>query len=149
MSHSVVISVVLVALGLYLLVAYSMIEKSIANLPANSNTQRANQGIFTMGITFIVSGIAFGICNYKCNCGDLQASGSIYLGFFMVLGIVLTSLAGVIVSNAHGSGKSWATTTLVIGILFVVSCVGTIAYAHKEEIASSMSSKKPLEFAFY
>ena len=149
MSHSVIISAVLLLLGVYLLVSYSMIADSIKNLPSTSNVQRANQGIFTLGITFIVTGITFGICNWKCNCGDLNASGNIYLGFFLVLGIVLTSLAGVLVSSVNGSGKNWAITTLVLGVLFVVFCLAVIAYKHKDTIMSTVGMQKSLAFSFY
>ncbi len=157
MSHSVVISTILVLLGIYLLVAYTMVADGIKNLPANSSAQRANQGIFTMGITFIVTGIAFGLCNWKCNCGDLKASGNVYLGFFVVLGVVLTSLAGVLVSNVTGQGKTWAVLTLVIGILFIVFCGGVIAYAHKDKImsknpfsvANALKVGESMAFSFY
>ena len=149
MSHSVIISAILLLLGVYLLVAYSMIADGIKNLPPTSNAQRANQGLFTLGITFIVTSLTFGMCNWKCDCGDLKASGTIYLGFFMILGIVLTSLAGVLVSNVGGSGKSWAVTTLVIGILFIVFCIAVIGYTHKDTIASTLGGKKSLNFAFY
>ena len=158
MSHSIVISTILILLGLYLLVAYSMIADSIKTLPAASSAQRANQGIFTMAITFIVSGFAFAMCNRNCNCADLGASGNVYLGFFLVLGIVLTSLAGVLVSNVSGKGKGWAVTTLVFGVLLIVSCIGFIVYIHKDTIVSAVGSKslpteqgsgKSLAFAFY
>ena len=158
MSHSVIISTILVLLGVYLLVAYSMIADGIKDLSATSNAQRANQGIFTMGITFIVTGIAFGMCNWKCDCGDLHASGNVYLGFFLILGIVLTSLAGILVSSVQGDGKTWAISTLIIGVLFIVFCIAVIGYIHKDSIVSAVGSKslptgqgsgKSLAFAFY
>ena len=105
-----------------------------------------------MGITFIVSGFAFALCHWNCNCTDLNASGNVYLGFFLVLGIVLTSLAGVLVSNVSGKGKGWAVTTLVFGVLFIVSCIGFMMYKHKDKISSNLVSlyqTKPLAFAFY
>jgi hypothetical protein len=152
MSHSVIISAVLLLMGVYLLVAYSMIADGIKDLAPTSNAQRANQGIFTLGITFIVTGITFGLCNWKCNCGDLSASGTVYLGFFLILGLVLTSLAGVLVSNVKGPGKKWAVGTLVIGVLFIVFCIAVLAYMHKDTIMSTVggkSSGKSLAFAFY
>ena len=148
MSHSVIISAVLLLLGIYLLVAYSMIADGIKDLAPTSNAQRANQGIFTLGITFIVTGITFGLCNWKCNCGDLNASGGVYLGFFLILGIVLTSLAGVLISSVKGSGKNWAITTLVIGVLFMVFCIAGLGYMNKDRI-SSVGGGKPLSFQFY
>ena len=123
----------LILLGIFLLVAYSKIAEEIVNVPSTSSVKRANQGIFTLGITFIVSGISFGICHHKCGM-ELDGNSNTVLGFLMLLGIVMTTLSAMIVGKVSGSGKSWATTTLVIGILFVVSVGGAFAYIYKEKL---------------
>lgn len=124
---------VLILMGILLIVAYSKIDADTVNLPSSSSVKRANQGLFTMGITFIVSAISFGICYRKCGSGLVTGSKTI-AGFFFLLGIVMTALAGTIVGSVHGSAKSWAVFILVTGILFIVAVGGMFAYANKHMI---------------
>jgi hypothetical protein len=86
-----------------------------------------------MGITFIVTGISFGICHHKCGV-DIGGSSRALLGFLFLLGIVLTGLSGTIVSKVSGTAKSWATFILVTGILFFVTIGALFVYANKEHL---------------
>ena len=136
--NSYLIVALLLILGILLLVAYSKIAEDIENLPSTSHVKKANQGLFTMGITFIVTAICFGICNHNCK-SDLVADSKVILGFLFLLGIVLMSLSAVIVGKVSGKAKSWATFLLVVGILFVVGIGALFAYSNKKKFAGMMA----------
>jgi hypothetical protein len=136
--NSYLIVALLLILGILLLVAYSKIAKDIENLPSTSNVKKANQGLFTMGITFIVTSICFGICHHKCGSG-LVSDSKVILGFLFLLGIVMMSLSAVIVGKVSGPAKSWATFLLVVGILFIVGIGALFAYSNKEKFGGMMA----------
>lgn len=136
--NSYLIVALLLILGILLLVAYSKIDKDTANLPSTSSVKRANQGLFTMGITFIVSAICFGICRRTCS-SDLVTDSKVILGFLFLLGIVMMSLSAVIVGKVSGGAKSWATFLLVVGILFIVGIGALFAYSNKEKFTGMMA----------
>lgn len=124
-----------ILMGVFLVVAYSKIAENTTGLQSGSNVVKANQGIFTIGVTFIVSGISFAICNHKCQCGPVLQSSNVYMGFLLVLGIVLTALAGVIIGGVSGSAKTLAILVLVMGLLFICGCIGFFVYSNKEKIS--------------
>jgi len=136
--NSYLIVALLLILGILLLVAYSKIAEDIVNLPSTSDVKKANQGLFTMGITFIVTAICFGICHHKCS-SDLVSDSKVILGFLFLLGIVIMSLSAVIVGKVSGKAKSWATFLLVVGILFVVGIGALFAYSNKEKFGGMMA----------
>ena len=136
--NSYLIIAFLLILGILLIVAYSKIDAATSDLPTTSDAKKANQGLFTMGITFIVTAICFGICHHKCG-GGLVDDSKVILGFLLLLGIVMMSLSAVIVGKVTGDAKSWAIFILVSGILFIVGIGGLIAYSNKSHIAGMMA----------
>ena len=132
-------AMVKILMGIFLVVAYSKIAENTTDLSSGSNVARANQGIFTIGITFIVTGISFAICNHKCKCGPILQSSNVYLGFFLLLGITLTALAGVIIGGVSGSAKTLAILVLVMGLVFICTCIGFFVYANRHLAKSSFS----------
>jgi len=142
MVHSIIITAITVLLGLYLLVASAKITAATKNYAVDSDVARSNQGLFTIAIIFIVAGISFGVCNKGCDCSEM-ASGDMYIYFFLLLGIVLVGLAGSIINglNSSSDGKSWAITTLVMGIVFIVVCLSIIGYGHKDKFHQLIPAK--------
>lgn len=136
--HTYLMIAMLLLIGILLLVAYSKIDKDTENLPSSNSVKKANQGLFTMGVTFIVCAIAFGICNHKCG-SNMFGDSKVILGFLFLLGVVMMSLAAVIVGKVGGQAKSWATFILVMGILFIVGVGGLFVYSKKSHIASMMA----------
>lgn len=129
-------AMVKILMGIFLIVAYSKIAENTTKLPSGDKVIRANQGIFTIGVTFIVSGISFAICHQKCQCGPVLQSSNVYMGFFLLLGITLTALAGIIVSNVSGTAKTLSVLVLVMGILFICACIGFFMYTNKHLVKS-------------
>ena len=130
---SIMITSVALIMGCLLIVAYSKIAEATKNYTTDSNLARANQGLFTMGIVFIVAGIAFQLCEQKCASSGIESSANsqyMYMAFFLLLGIVLTALSGTVVNqiDSDSAGKTWAVLTLVTGILFMVTCMGMIGF---------------------
>ena len=144
---SLLLAMVKILMGIFLIVAYSKIAENTVGLSSGSNVVRANKGIFTIGVTFIVSGISFAICNHKCKCENILPGSNVYLGFFLLLGIVLTALAGVIIGGVSGSAKTVATLVLVLGLLFVCACIGFFVYTHRDKFTST--SNTGLSFSFF
>ena len=132
-------AMVKILMGVFLVVAYSKIAENTTGLSSGSNVSRANQGIFTIGITFIVSGVSFAICNHKCKCGPVLQSSNVYMGFFLLLGIVLTALAGVVMGGVNGSAKTLAILVMVMGLLFICACIGFFVYTNKEKFSRAPS----------
>ena len=150
MTHSLILSVFTIALGCYLIAAYSKISQSTQNYPSNSSVSKANQGLYTLGIIFIVSGGAFTLCNNGCGSNKLSLS-KMYVYFFLLLGIVLTALSGTIIKgiDSDNAGKKWAIITLVMGIVFIVLCGALIGYEHKEKIKSYLPAKPPVKETYF
>jgi hypothetical protein len=142
--HTTVLLVVslLLVLGVFLLVASSKISENLKGVDVGSKIVKANQGIFTMGIVFIVSSMAFFACNYNCNCGDMVLGSTAYMGFFLILGVTLTVLGSMVVSNISGEGKKWGTMVLVSGIVFILFCAGAFYHEHGAAIGQSYSKMK-------
>ena len=142
--HTTVLLVVslLLVLGVFLLVASSKISENLKSVDVGSKIVKANQGIFTMGIVFIVSSMAFFACNYNCNCGDLVLGSTAYMGFFLILGVTLTVLGSMVISNSSGVAKKWGTMVLVSGIVFILFCAGAFYHEHGEAIGQSYSKMK-------
>ena len=68
------ITAVSLLMGCLLIVAYSKIAEATKGYTTDSSLARANQGLFTMGIVFIVSGVAFYICERRCGSSGSSSS---------------------------------------------------------------------------
>ena len=143
MSQTLIMSTLSISFGCFLITAYSKIAESTTQYAVGSSVAKANQGLFTMGIIFIVSGIAFAICSSSCGSSvAVSMSPTMYIYFFLLLGIVLTTLSGVVINgitDSGNTGKTWAITTLMMGIVFVIICVAMLADTHKDTISALVS----------
>ena len=120
-------------LGCLLIAAYSRIAEATKHYQVDSTLARANQGLFTMGVVFLVSGIAFYLC--QMNCGDFgkhdfESSTKMYSAFFLLLGIILVGLSATIINkiDSSGDGKTWAILILVTGLVLICYCVWAIGF---------------------
>ena len=125
-------------LGIFLLVSYGITAKALEqqSVSISSSVSRANQGLFAMGMIFIVSSISFALCKAKCKGGDLggkDMSPSWFLGFFLVLGIVMLSLSATLINGGVGSAKGLAVTNLLIGIGLILACAGGLYLEQKKK----------------
>ena len=143
------LTVLSIAMGCYLLVAYGRILEATKTYAVNSQVSQANQGIFTMGIVFIVSGIAFKLCDMSCG-GNQQSSplfSNSFLTFLLFLGITLTALSAIIINKMpDGDGKNWAIITLVIGIIFIVICGIKMGYNIYGKYRGGYSRMAPVQY---
>lgn len=141
MMKLILIVLFMMIIGIFLLVASSMITKAAANLPLENKVVKANQGIFTMGIVFIVCGLALIACTHKCNCGDMMLGSTAIMVFFILLGVTLTALGAIVRDSINvSSGKSWATYVMVTGIVFIVICSGLFWHEHGEKVKSGLGN---------
>jgi len=120
----------MILLGIFLIVAYSQIQKDLKNVDMDSAEGRAGQGIYTLGVIFLVSGVTLLLSSSKTPASSGAApqvnkgsvSNDLILGFAIALGIVLTTLSGILVSKTTGTAKSWGIVLLVAGLMFIVGC---------------------------
>lgn len=140
-------------LGIFLLVSYGVINKALIadNVDVASSVSKANQGLFAMGIIFIVAAVAFAMC--KSNCAKMgeasDMSATMFLGFFAVLGIVLMSLSAALINGGVGSAKGWAVTNLVIGLCLILGCSGGLYLEHQEKIKQILKPSAKMDFQFF
>ena len=130
----------LIVLGVLLLVASGRITVAVENQSADNKTVKANQGIYTMGIIFLITGVSLGACEYKCTSCDLGMDSTTYLVFLILLGIALVSLGGVIVNDGIEGAKSWGTLVLVLGLLFIVICSTVFYLQNKDKFSHRFAS---------
>jgi len=131
------ITAISLLMGCLLIVAYSKIAQATKAYTTDSTLARANQGLFTLGIVFIVAGIAFYICERRCGSAEISAASPMYTILFLLLGIVLTSLAAIIINqiDSANSGKTWAIITLVTGLVFICGCAGSLYVKYGRKLA--------------
>lgn len=137
----ILIVLFMIVIGIFLLAASSMITKSSPNVTLSDKLSKANQGIFTMGVVFIVLGAALAACDYGCGCGELLLGSSVMMSFFILLGITLTTLGAIVMNSIKvEAGKKWAIYVMVTGILFIIICSGMFFMEHGEKIKSGLSN---------
>ena len=137
----ILIVLFMIVIGFFLLAASSMITKSSPNVTLSNKLSKANQGIFTMGVVFIVLGAALAACDYGCGCGELLLGSSVMMSFFILLGITLTTLGAIVMNSIKvESGKRWSIYVMVTGIVFIVICSGMFFMEHSEKIKSGLSN---------
>lgn len=141
MMKLILVVLFMMIIGIFLLAASTMITKAAANLPLENKVVKANQGIFTMGIVFIVCGLALIARTHKCNCGDMMLGSTAIMVFFILLGVTLTALGAIVRDSINvSSGKSWATYVMVTGIVFIVICSGLFWHEHGEKVKSGLGN---------
>lgn len=111
---SAVIHASMILLGILLIVAYSQMQQNMPGVSLTSDVGRALEGLYTMGVMFLSVGLTLAIV------GDEQISATYVTYFLILLGVVLTTLAGILVAKTSGTAKSWAIAVMVVGLLFIV-----------------------------
>lgn len=130
------ISMIVVALlSAVLLWAASGIDKAMT--PADANVRAPWEGLLVLGVVGVVAALGFlAFMVFGCSCTGGPARDQVTLmmvcGFFLVLGIVLTSLSAVIRSRASGNDeiRSKAGTTMGLGIAMIVGTAAMFAYGY-------------------
>lgn len=128
----------MILLGIFLIVAYSRMQASLPNITITSEVSRAMEGLYTMGVMFLSVGLTLALLNHKHD--DKEAAYVMY--FVVLLGVVLTALAGILVSKTTGSARNWAIMVLVVGLLFIIGSGAVISreiYKKRSALASSFA----------
>ena len=133
---STVIHASMILLGILLIAAYAQMQKNMPNVSMTSDVGRAMEGLYTMGVMFLSVGLTLLVSGH-----DHAQTSQTYMTYFLILlGIVLISLAGVLVSKTSGTPRNWAIVILVIGILFVVGAGALLAAKHTGKMSLSYCS---------
>lgn len=145
MNISALFSIFLFIVGVALIVAYAQIVESAGNeIGINTTTARVIQGIYTIGVIFICFGLSYLVCNWKCACEMGGMGASIYIGFLCLLGIVLTTLGGILYDKTKNMGssvtKKWAVGIISSGTITTVMAIGVLVYVHKESIKTNYAA---------
>jgi peptidoglycan/LPS O-acetylase OafA/YrhL len=117
-----------------LLIASGRIEAALNNVQVNSDINRANKGIYTIGIMMLVAGVIL-IVSQK----DVKVEPMLLTGLIGLLGLVLLALAAVVINKGEGEAKSWGKLVLVGGIVFLVGSGAVIANQHKDKLKKLVS----------
>jgi hypothetical protein len=149
MNNTLFFSMIFI-LGVILVVTSNKVDGSIQAGCTSDKLRNANKGILVIGVVFMVSSVAYMICHSKCNCGG---SGSMdtkmYVGFSLVLGIVLTVLGGIVKGQSDKANcdvKGEVSTVLGIGVIMIVLCSGYLGYeGYKSGMFSPKSGARSLQ----
>jgi len=124
------LSGIMIAIAVLLLVASGRIEAAMNNVQVNSDIERANKGIYTIGIIMLTAGVVMLIAGKE----DINVEPMLLVGLLGLLGLVLLVLAAIVISNGQGDARSWGVAVLVGGIVFLVGSGAVIANEHKDKI---------------
>jgi hypothetical protein len=123
------LSGIMIAIAVLLLVASGRIDDALDNVQVNSDIDRANKGIYTIGIIMLTAGVTLLAAQKKVDVEPM-----ILTGLIGVLGLVLLVLAAIVINKGSGSAKSWGVCVLVGGIVFLVASGAIIGMEHKDKI---------------
>ena len=124
-----VLSGIMIAIAVLILVASGRIEAGFTNVQVNSDIDRANKGIYTIGIIMLVAGVTLLVAQKNVDVEPMLLTGLIG-----ALGLVLLVLAAVVINKGTGSAKSWGVAVLVGGLLFLVGSGAVIVNEHKDKL---------------
>jgi peptidoglycan/LPS O-acetylase OafA/YrhL len=124
------LSGIMIAIAVLLLVASGRIEAAMKNVQVNSDIDRANKGIYTIGIIMLTAGVVMLVAGQK----DLKVDPMVLVGLLGLLGLVLLVLAAIVISKGQSEAKSWGIAVLVGGIVFLVGSGAVIANEHKDKL---------------
>lgn len=118
-------------LGVFLLVAYTEIVKSIDNeIGFDSSAARSIQGIYTIGIIFVMNSI-YSLSGYETSIKNVGLAMEI---FMILLGIVLIVLSSIILNKTKNmkdkKAKNWSISLITAGSLMVVLSFIRIGYGY-------------------
>lgn len=118
-------------LGVFLLVAYTEIVKSIDNeIGFDSSAARSIQGIYTIGIIFIMDAL-YSLSGYQTEVKGVPLVMEIFL---ILLGIVLIVLSSIILDKTKNMkdkrAKNWSIALITGGSLMLVVSLARIGYGY-------------------
>lgn len=115
--------------SILLIVAAARIEKAISNMPATSDAQRANKGVYTIGVILLAISVTLAALNAEKDVESKYVNAMIG-----ALGVVLLTLAAVIINKTSGDARKWASLVLVSGILMIVGAAVHVFYKNQDGI---------------
>jgi uncharacterized membrane protein YidH (DUF202 family) len=132
MTNSIFMAVVFV-LGIVLAVLSARMHKKLAKNCSDKKVLESLSGLSHIATILMVASASFFVCGMTCDCSKQEANLNmlVYSGFFLVLGLVLTTLGGVIHSNASGNcakAKQDAPGVIAIGVIMMVGGLGYLGY---------------------
>jgi len=125
--------------GVLLLSLSGNIESDIVKC-TNEKVRNANRLLVITATTLIVGSISYLLCNWKCKTIS-QPTITLYMSFFIILGIGLIMIGQSIRDNASESecskSKQDALSITLVGTLMVIMCVSYIVYITQQNKAMS------------
>ncbi len=118
-----ILNALMILFGIILIIAYSQIYSKLTDV--ESDASRACEGIYTLGVMSLTVGITLMMMP------DQSVTNMFIVYMMMLLGIILTTLGGIVVSKTHaGDAKNWAVFVMVIGLLFIIGSGYSIYKTH-------------------
>lgn len=120
----------MIAIGLFLIVAYAQIQKGMTGVDVKSTEARSLQGIYTLGIMFLTMGLVLLATSKKIDILSVESQPTLVMSLAALLGLVLLVLSGILVSKTSGDAKTWSVMTLVASILMLVLAGWSLTKRH-------------------
>jgi hypothetical protein len=137
----------MLVLGVALFVVSENIDKLAQQCNSNS-LRRANRGLLAISVIIIVGVLSWANCKSSCAEGTLTGiltrglGDKVFAVFFLLLGLVLMSLASTIVAECKMAGSSGAGLAVGTGVAMAVVSGAYLAYdlffKHKYPLESLM-----------
>ena len=128
-------SLVILVLGIVMLVTNFQVDNALRGKQCNDTAlNNANKGILVLAVTAIVSSLGYMACLAKCNSGVGSVyETEVYVGFSLLLGIVLISLGSVVHNRAAAVGdcssaKHHTALLITLGVIMTVLSGGYLAF---------------------
>ena len=122
-------------LGIVMLVTNFQVDNALRGKQCtDSALNNANKGILVLAVTAIVSSLGYMACLSKCTSGVGSVyETEVYVGFSLLLGIVLIALGSVIHNRAAKemsceSAKHHTTLLVTIGVIMTVISGGYLGF---------------------
>ena len=103
---------IMILFGIFLIVAYAQIFNNLSDI--KSDEARACEGIYTIGIMSLTIGITMMMLP------EQTFANTYVIVMMMMLGLVLTTLGGIVIGKVDGPAKTWAIFVLLTGLLFLI-----------------------------
>ena len=128
-------SLVILVLGIVMLVTNFQVDNALRGKQCNDTAlNNANKGILVLAVTAIVSSLGYMACLTKCTSGVGSVyETEVYVGFSLLLGIVLIALGSIVHNRAAAvmdcsAAKHHTTLLITVGVIMTVLSGGYLSF---------------------
>ena len=127
-------AIAILILGIVMLVTNFQVDNALRGSHCNDTSlNNSNKGILILAVAAIISSLGYLACLAKCGAGDTVYETEVYVGFSLLLGIVLIALGSVVHNRAASipdcaNAKHHTTLLITIGAIMTTLSGGYLAF---------------------